>query len=125
MLNERSGSNGNEDAWNARPSTDSWHPRGQNNYRDDEPGHSRTDSYDKGPGYGVGAVVPPVKQASVDQAYLEHPSKAYTDDPEPTPYAPSMKVYAPPPMPPPSGAPPAYYTQEPEKVMHHPGESRL
>jgi hypothetical protein len=94
MLNNvRSGTNGIEDEWNTRPSTDSWHPRGQNAYRDDESGTYNPPVHgqetfqippgtqkslppeDKNMGYGVGAGVTPSKQASVDDVYLEHPSK--------------------------------------------------
>lgn len=87
-----------DDEWNARPSTDSWHPRGQNAYRDDEPGTYNPppvpghETYqipagaqkslpleeNKSMGYGVGVgAIPanPSKQASVDDVYLEHPSK--------------------------------------------------
>lgn len=127
MLNNRSGlKNGNDDDdWNARPSTDSWHPRIGQEYRDDDlppvpvekdynmqPGSSIQQ-----PGYGVGLGAPS-KQHSVDTAYLEHPSKAHTDDPGPTPNIPAKRFYAPPNDPPP---PPSYDTQEPQQAMAHPG----
>lgn len=98
--------NGDEEAWNARPSTDSWHPRGEHSYRDDDdPGHSTVPpppvEKPVGAGYGVGAgVATPLKQASVDDAYLEHPSKAM-NDPAPSTGA---HYYDPPP-----GNPPSYH----------------
>jgi len=67
-----------DDAWDSRPSTDSWHPRADGGYRDDAP-LDHIPSAEKGAGYGVGVGAihgGPSKQASVDQAYLEHPSKA-------------------------------------------------
>lgn len=83
MLNNvRSGTNGEDSAWDTRPSTDSWHPRADNGYRDNESVQYQIPPAEKGAGYGVGVgstsptYVGPSKQASVDQAYLEHPSKA-------------------------------------------------
>jgi hypothetical protein len=64
----------------------------------------------------------PAKQPSVDTAYLEHPSKAYTDDPGPTPQVPEKRFYPPPSSPPP---PPSYDMQEPPQAMAHPAEGIL
>jgi hypothetical protein len=104
MLNNvRSGNNGDEEAWNARPSTDSWHPRGEQTYRDNESGHSKVPPpIEKDTGYGVGTGnVVPLKQASIDQAYLEHPSKAMND---PAPATVTGASYYDPP-----GSPPSYH----------------
>lgn len=114
MLNNvRSGANG-DDAWDSRPSTDSWHPRADNGYRDNEPVH-QIPPQEKGTGYGVGIGgsihQAPSKQASVDQAYLEHPSKA-NEAAIPPAHARSMsqggKSYDP------SGAPPSYHGHDSE-----------
>jgi hypothetical protein len=109
MLNNvRSGNNGDEEAWNARPSTDSWHPRGEQTYRDDETGHSKVPPpIEKDTGYGVGTgVAVPLKQASVDEAYLEHPSKAMNDPAQAT--TTGASYYDPP------GSPPSYHGHDSE-----------
>jgi hypothetical protein len=94
MLNNvRSGAtNGDDEAWNTRPSTDSWHPRGESNYRDNAPVPAQISPDEKGVdvGYGVGVTgasadsgigtSKPSKQHSVDNVYLEHPSKATKED---------------------------------------------
>lgn len=101
--------NGDDEAWNSRPSTDSWHPRGETAYRDDEPGPSKIPSRtDNGTGYGVGmGYNVPLKQASVDQAYLEHPSKA--EEAEEPPKKHGSSYYDPPELPPP---PPSYHDHD-------------
>jgi len=101
--------NGDEEAWNARPSTDSWHPRGEQSYRDDDdPGHSKAPvPIEKDSSYGIGTgTAVPLKQASIDQAYLEHPSKAM-NDPAPTTGA---SYYDPP-----AAAPPSYHGHDSEE----------
>jgi len=94
---------GDEEAWNARPSTDSWHPRGEQVYRDDDnTSHANVPPPppEKAAGYGVGAgVATPLKQASIDQAYLEHPSKAL-NDPAPSTTSGGANYYDPPASPP-------------------------
>jgi hypothetical protein len=119
MLNNvRPGTNGEDSAWDTRPSTDSWRPRGENGYRDNEPEY-QIPPPEKGTGYGVGVGSPthagPSKKASVDQAYLEHPSKA---DEAALPLADAKlgsqndKVYDP------YGAPPSYHGHDSEYPHH-------
>jgi len=114
MLNNvRSGPNG-DDVWNSRPSTDSWHPRADNSYRDNEPVH-QIPPQEKGTGYGIGttgAVATPSKQASVDQAYLEHPSKAKEATLSPA-HPQTEKLYDP------AGAPPSYHGHDSEHGNFH------
>jgi len=105
MLNNVRSGNGDEEAWNARPSTDSWRPHGE--YRDDEPSHSRAPSNVPEKGYGVGmGTGTTLKQASVDDAYLEHPSKALKDS---TPTKSGSSYYDPP-----TGSPPSYHGHDSE-----------
>lgn len=106
LNNVRPGMTGDE-AWDTRPSTDSWHPRAEGGYRDNEPAY-QVPPQEKGVGYGIGASgsTGPSKQASVDQAYLEHPSKAneaYAQPAHARSASQSEKVYDP------SGAPPSYH----------------
>ncbi|KAG8783661.1 hypothetical protein FRC15_004766 [Serendipita sp. 397] len=113
MLNNvRSGNNGDDEPWDARPSTDSWHPRGESSYRD-EPGPSKLSQvqdekaivYGEAAGYGIGVgVAGPSKQASVDQAYLEHPSKAEEAEAEAATKKSGLSYYDPP-----ANAPPPSY----------------
>ncbi|KAG8803413.1 hypothetical protein FRC17_006181, partial [Serendipita sp. 399] len=116
MLNNvRSGNYGDDEPWDARPSTDSWRPRGEHRgehtYRD-ESGPSnflpvqddKMGAYGEEAGYGVGVgVAGPSKQASVD-AYLEHPSKA--EEAGTTTKKSGLSYYDPPANPPP---PPSYH----------------
>jgi len=61
-------------------------------------------------GYGVGAgVATPLKQASIDQAYLEHPSKAL-NDPAPATTSGGAHYYEPP-----AGSPPSYHGHDSEE----------
>ena len=114
MLNNvRSGPNG-DDVWNSRPSTDSWHPRADNSYRDNEPVH-QIPPQEKGAGYGIGTtgtLPTPNKQASVDQAYLEHPSKAKEAILSPV-HTQTEKLYDP------AGAPPSYHGHDSEHGTFH------
>lgn len=120
MLNNvRSGTNGEDTAWDTRPSTDSWRPRADNGYRDNESAHYQIPPPEKGAGYGVGIGSPthagPSKKGSVDQAYLEHPSKA---EEAAIPLADAKsgsqndKLYDP------YGAPPSYHGHDSEYPHH-------
>ena len=133
MLNNiRSGVNGEDEAWGARPSTDSWHPRAAHGYRDEESTHYQIPPPEKGAGYGVSmdpipppekgtgygvgmGSVPlpagPSKQASVDQAYLEHPSKA---EEAAAPLVPSKSDFQGGNYYDPQGAPPSYHGHDSE-----------
>lgn len=131
MLNNvRSGATtGDDEAWNTRPSTDSWHPRGESSYRDNDQGPgplpAKISPDEKGVdvGYGVGvtgseaAVAPgpgPSKQYSVDNVYLEHPSKAGKEDTPPTSHG--ANYYDPP------DAPPSYHGHDP--IASKPGKPK-
>jgi len=111
-----------DDDWNVRPSTDSWRPRAGNEYSDNPPpvdAQEDINRSDKPTGYGMEKGVP-IKQDSVDQAYLEHPSKAYTDDPDLPPPVPEKQFFAPP-----SNPPPSYGMQEPGQALSHPAEGSM
>jgi len=127
-LNERiiQRSNGEDTAWDTRPSTDSWHPRADNGYRDNESVQYQIPPPEKGTGYGVGVGSPthagPSKKASVDQAYLEHPSKAEEAAIPPADAkfgSPDDKVYDP------YGAPPSYHGHDSEYPHHDPGSPTI
>lgn len=108
---------GDDEAWNTRPSTDSWHPRGEGSYRDNEPVPAKISPDEKGAnvGYGVGVLgmdapagvgsSKPSKQQSIDNVYLEHPSKAGKSDTPPT--TTGANYYDPP------DAPPSYHGHDP------------
>lgn len=108
MLNERAGRTAHTtvgDEWDARPSTDSWHPNRQNNptagggYADDDDDRL----YEKKYGYGNGGVSTDVQD---DGGAVKDPDAApgYT-------IATTQAYY-----PPPSGAPPPLF--EPSHYAH-------
>jgi hypothetical protein len=118
MLNNvRSGTNGDDTAWNTR--TDSWLPPAREGYRDNESVQYQIPPPEKGTGYGVGVGSPthagPSKKASVDQAYLEHPSKA---DEAAIPLADAKSGSHNDKVDDPYGAPPSYHGHDSEYPHH-------
>lgn len=110
-LNERS-----DDAWNARPSTDSWHAGAAMGANDAQ--HRRQNSaatydekYDPEASYGV--------QRFPSERTLAEPHRAVTDDPGPTPHAGGFDQYGD------SAGAAQYYSgqgpQVPAQPRYHPG----
>lgn len=78
------------DPWDARPSLDEEHDRRYGHTRNESSASVSTILGEKQQqpqdGYRYSDVsVPPNRQASTDNAYLSHPSAAYTQEPIPTP----------------------------------------
>jgi hypothetical protein len=113
VLNERAGRTTHTaaaDEWDARPSTDSWHPNQHNNptagggYRDDDDGDDDDRLYEKKYGYGNGGVSTNVQDVG---GAIKDPDAApgYT-------MATTEASYAPPSGPPPP-VEPSHYTHVP------------